>query len=95
MSIFLDRIDAAPLSNNEFSYEFNQWVSVLIDSLNETIRIVQDSINLTIINSYTAAQITSLAPSLVDGVIMYDSTNNEYVGQISGVLVKFVTAPYP
>lgn len=95
MSIFLDRIDAAPLSNNEFSYEFNQWVSVLIDSLNETIRIVQGSVNLTTINSYTAADIATLAPTLVDGVIMYDTTNNEYVGQISGTLVKFVTAPYP
>jgi hypothetical protein len=35
MSIFLDRINAAPLQGEKFSFDFNTWISVLVDTLNE------------------------------------------------------------
>lgn len=37
MSLNLDRIDSAPISNSDFPAEFLQWIWVLIDSLNENI----------------------------------------------------------
>lgn len=44
MAVILPRVDAAALSNTEFTPEFNQWLSVLIDTLNEIIRQIQGSI---------------------------------------------------
>jgi hypothetical protein len=42
--LFLNRIDSAPLANNEFSYQFNQWIANLIDNLNEDIADIQSAI---------------------------------------------------
>ena len=98
MAIFLDRIDAVPIaSNTEFDSQFLQWLWVLVDSLNENIGDIENSINFPYATSYTAAQIAGFQSdgTLNDGVILYDTTNNEYVGRISGVLVKFSTTAYP
>jgi len=97
MSIFLERIDAAPLSNSDFPYEFNQWVANLVDSLNEVIATVQNSFNLLPAPQYTAAEIAALfaGGDLFDGVFLYDTTNNVYVGMQNGALVKFNTTSYP
>jgi hypothetical protein len=96
MTIFLERFDSAPLANSDFDYEFNQWISVLIGVLNEVIEDIQNALNLLTAQSYTATEIAALfTAGLPNGIILYDSTNNEYVGQISGVLVKFTTAAYP
>lgn len=97
MTIFLDRINAAPIVNSDFDTQFLQWLWVLVDSLNETINDLEDALNLLTAQSYTAAQIATLDGDgeLVDGVMLYDTTNNVYVGRISGVLVKFTTAVYP
>jgi hypothetical protein len=46
MSILLDRVNSAPLMNNDFPYEFNQWVFNTIDALNENF----DSIDNVIIS---------------------------------------------
>ena len=45
MALFLDRIDSAPIVSGDFDPQFLQWVWVLIDTLNETISDVQNSIN--------------------------------------------------
>jgi len=97
MPIFLDRIDAAPLNSEKFSFEFNSWVSVLVDSLNENLSDIQNTINLFGGQSYTATEINDLfvAGTLVNGIFLYDTTNNVYVGMQSGALVKFTTTPYP
>lgn len=99
MTIFLDRIDAAPVIGNEFNYPFATWLAVLVNSLNENIQDIEGDFNLLMAQSYTAAQIVAMqtaTPSqLFDGVLLYDSTNNEYVGRISGALVKFTTTAYP
>lgn len=96
MTVFLDRVDAAPLSNTNFTFEYMQWVSVLVDSLNEVLQEIQDNLNLNTSQSYTASQITALnVAGLPDGVILYDTDNNVYVGKENGALVQFDTSPYP
>lgn len=98
MTIFLDRIDAVPIaSNTQFDHQFLQWLWVLVDSLNENIVNIQDSFNLLTAISYTQTQITDMntAGQLNDGILLYDTTNAEYVGKQSGSLVKFTTSTYP
>ena len=96
-NIFLDKIDAAPLANSDFSFDFNSWIANTIDTLNEVISDIQGAFNIFYPPSYTATQIAAFQANsqLDDGVLLYDTTNNEYVGRISGSLVKFTTAAYP
>ncbi|MFB1501506.1 hypothetical protein [Thiocapsa sp. N5-Cardenillas] len=96
MAVILPRVDAAALANTNFTFEFNQWVSVLVDTLNELIQQVEGSLNFPNA-SYTAIEIAAFetAGTLVDGVVLYDTTNNVYVGRQSGVLVSFTTGVYP
>jgi hypothetical protein len=82
--IFLDRVDAAPLANDDFSFEYNSWVANTIDVLNEVIIDVQDQLNGagqrgTGITRKTSAQITALidmnaTPVLEEGVMWFDTT---------------------
>lgn len=98
MTIFLDRIDSVPIaSNKEFDPQFLQWLWVLVDALNENIGDIQDAFNLLTAPGYTQTQITDMntAGNLSNGVILYDMTNNVYVGKENGTLVKFTTASYP
>ena len=82
MTIFLDKIDAAPVLSEKFDYPFNQWLSVLVNTLNETLGDIQTAFNLLQAQSYTTVEIAQLETDLklVDGVILYDSTLNVYVG---------------
>lgn len=97
MALFLDRIDAAPIMNVDFDPQFLQWLWVLVDTLNENLSDIQNSFNLLTAMSYTATQINDMnvAGDLVNGVLLYDTTNNVYVGKQSGALVQFTTAAYP
>ncbi len=98
MSIFLDRIDAVPVaSNTQFDPQFLQWLWVLVDALNENLSDIQNSLNLLMAIGYTQTQINDMesAGQLSDGVLLYDTTNNVYVGREAGSLVKFTTTPYP
>ena len=98
-TIFLDRIDASPILSDVFEPPFATWLAVLVNVLNENLQDIQGYFNLLQAQGYTAAQITALntaTPSLLNnGVLLYDTTNNVYVGKQSGVLVKFTTAAYP
>lgn len=96
-AIFLDRIDSSPIAHSNFDYQFLQWIFVLVDSLNENMSDIQNALNLFTLVGYTATEIADMqtAGTLDDGVILYDSTNNEYVGRQAGSLVKFTTTPYP
>jgi hypothetical protein len=102
-TLFLDRIDAAPLDNDEFSYPFNAWIANTIDSLNEIIIDIQSQFNGFGIpygpTELTQAEIVALdtAGQLNDGVFIYctDHIPPCYVGKISGVLVQFTTAAFP
>jgi hypothetical protein len=96
-NIFLDRVDSAPISNSDFPFEFNQWLANTVDTLNEVIIDIQNALTIFVAPNYTASQIMAMftAGQLSNGLILYDTTNNEYVGMISGVLVKFQTTTYP
>jgi hypothetical protein len=96
--IFLDRIDASPIANSTFDpYFFLQWLWVLVDSLNENLSDIQNAFNLFTTVGYTQTEITDMntAGQLDNGIILYDNTNNVYVGRQAGSLVKFTTAAYP
>lgn len=97
MTLFLDRIDAVPAINGDFDPQFLQWLWVLVDALNENMGDIQVSFNLLRAMSYTDAEITTMNGDglLVDGVLVYDTTNNVYVGKQNGSLVQFTTTPYP
>ena len=98
MSIFLDRVDSAPIaSNTEFDPQFLQWLWVLVDSLNENFTDIQAALTLFTATNYTQTQITDMntAGQLGDGIFLYDTTNNVYVGRENGSLVKFTTSAYP
>jgi hypothetical protein len=155
MTITLDRIDTAPIADSDFDYQFTQWIWVLIDTLNETLATLENSINLFTANNlalrtetvtltsglptFTVANgalynvgdnvigsgipassnIVSIAVNTItlnhnatlngahaltfipitgdigNGILLYDTTNNVYVGMQNGALVKFTTSPYP
>lgn len=98
MAIFLERIDSVPLQQDDFSSEYDSWVTNLVDTINENLATQQDYLNANFgPQPYTAAQITTMATSARDGVIWYctDSIPPAYVGKISGALVQFTTAPFP
>jgi hypothetical protein len=97
MTIFFDRIDAAPILNKDFDAQFLQWLWVLVDTLNENIADIQAAFNLLYAMGYTAAEIASMESDglLTDGVLLYDTDNNVYVGRQNGALVQFDVSPYP
>jgi hypothetical protein len=56
MSLNLDRIDSAPITNSTFPAEFLQWIWVLIDSLNENIADIEGAaLSTTVIQPSTLA----------------------------------------
>ena len=97
MAFFLDRIDAAPIANSNFDAQFLQWLWVLVDTLNEDIGDIQNGFNFLTATNYTAAEISAMeiAGKLGNGILIYDTTNNVYVGMQSSALVQFTTAAYP
>lgn len=97
MSIFLDRVDSSPIIHDEFSASFIQWISILVDGLNENLNDIQNAFNLFNSPSYTATEIAQLNTDglINNGSLIYDSTNNVYVGRENGSLIKFTTTPYP
>jgi hypothetical protein len=96
-TIFLDRIDAAPILGNLFEYPFATWLAVLVNAMNENIQDIQNALNLLQARSYTAAEIAAMftAGDLENGMMLYDSDNDEYVGVQANALVKFTTTSYP
>ncbi len=95
MAIFLDRIDTYSPAAGEFNFLFSSWIAVLIDTLNETIVTIQNSLNLPTMPGFTSAQITTLSPNWANGIIVYDTDLDVYVGKQAGTLVQFTTAAYP
>ncbi len=100
-NIFLDRIDAAPLQDDDFSFSFNSWVAVTVDTINEGFITIQDAFNGfnngLVVPSKTTAEIAALAPLAPDSTIWYDTAHVPpvLVAKINGVLVQIVTAAYP
>ena len=97
MTVFLDRIDSVPVVNSGLDSQFIQWLSVLVDSLNETLGDIEALFNVFYPPPYTQTQILQMQAdgALQNGVLLHDTTNDEYVGRKNGVLVKFTTGSYP
>lgn len=98
MTIFFDRIDSSPIANiTDFDYQFIQWIWVLVDSLNENINDIQNAFNLLTAMNYTQTEITDMdaAGQLSNGILLYDTTNDVYVGRQAGSLFQFNTSAYP
>lgn len=102
-AVFFDKIDAAPLQDEDFSFSFNAWTANTVDSLNEIIDDVQGQFN-GVGTPYgptrlTQAEIETLDTDglLDDGVFIYCTDHSPpcYVGRISGALVQFTTAAFP
>ena len=64
MSLNLDKIDSAPISNRDFDPEFLQWIWVLVDSLNENLADLDGSV---------------LSSTTVDDVSQSVSVNSLYI----------------
>jgi hypothetical protein len=67
MAINLDKVDAVPVLNSKFEYTFDQWLSVLVDTLNEVI--------IDIENLLVSQQVVTLATQLVTPNSLYIPTN--------------------
>lgn len=83
MIVFLDRINSAPLADDDFSFSYNSWVANTIDSLNEIIADIEAQLNglglATYTTQMTTAQITALIsmtalPVLPVGSLWFDTT---------------------
>lgn len=102
-NFFLEKLDAAPLDDDEFSYPFNAWCANNVDATNEIIDDIQNQFNGIGVpygpTRLTQVQIIALntAGKLSDGVLLYctDHIPPCYVGRISGALVQFTTAAFP
>ncbi len=57
MSIFLDRIDSAPILGEKFTFEFGSWVTILVDTLNENIADIQAALISTTIVTGTSQDV--------------------------------------
>lgn len=98
MTVFLERIDSAPLQNENFSFEFYSWVTNFIDTANRTTEEIQNLFNQNFgPQGYTTAQITAMAVNARDGVFWYctDHVPPCPVMKVNGILVQLVTAPFP
>ena len=97
MSLMLLRIDGCPLQEDELSFALKSWLSILADTINSSYDLLEGVLSPLLATSMTAAEIVAAftAGELVNGVLLYDTTNDEYVGMQAGVLKKFTTTNYP
>ena len=91
MTTFLTRIDSAPLQDLDLSTDFEVWISNLVDTLNDDLNLIQDSVNLyndgLKFPQFTTAEITALALTADDGTSWYDTDTNNIKAKIGGVVV--------
>jgi hypothetical protein len=102
MAIFLDRIDAAPLEVEDFNPFLYQWISNLVDSLNETLEDIDNALNLDdngiLIPHFTQAEIVAFnIAGVPDGTMWYctNSVPQNVVIQINGALQQLTTTAFP
>ncbi|RLA22963.1 MAG: hypothetical protein DRQ62_07085 [Gammaproteobacteria bacterium] len=85
MAVFLERINAVPVVNREFSFEFLQWLTTMVDSLNSVLEQIQD--NVGVAQQYTTVQITANLAAWPNGQLFYDTTLNQLQAKVNGALV--------
>lgn len=93
------RIDGCPLQDDKLSFPLKSWLAVTGDTINSSFDGIESALNLLTAQSMTQVQIVALAaksPAVIgNGILLYDTTNNVYVGMQNGALVKFTTTAYP
>lgn len=97
MTVLLDRIDSAPVLEDNFTDFFKVWVSNLIDSVNENANDLENFFNLNFTPpKFTKETILTMNATLPDGIILYctDQVPPCYVGKINGALIKFATTVF-
>ena len=101
MTVFLTRVDAVPLENDELSMALESWFSNTVDIINTDLDDIENNFNGInggiIPGSFTTAQITSMAAAAREGTIWYanDHVLPVLVTKLNGVLVQIVTAAFP
>jgi len=94
MAVFLERVNTVALAGSTFTFEFNSWLSTLVDTLNETITLIQNELNRydngLFAPQFTTAEITTLALTAANGTMWYDTTTNQLKAKINGVVVVIV-----
>jgi len=98
MSLFLERINAVPLFSDDFSDEFQSWLSILIDSVNTTLTMIENAFNNGLsAPQYTSAQIATLSATAPDGTIWYatDASPPTLVFKMNGALYKPTVTAFP
>lgn len=105
MFIFLDSYDSVPIQDAiqvseekiDFSDPFKAWLAVLVESLNEMVNNVEAGFNLLQAPPFTTTEIVAMFGDgeLSNGILLYDTVLDEYVGMQAGALVKFTTTSYP
>ena len=95
----LTRVDGCPLQEDQLTFELKSWLAVTGDTINSSFTGIETALNLLTAQSMTQAQIialsTSVPPGITNGILLYDTTNNVYVGMQNNALVKFTTTSYP
>jgi len=69
-----------------------------IPAATKILSIVGNLITLTANATSTGASTLTFVPTdvtITNGILLYDTTNNVYVGMQAGALVKFTTTAYP
>lgn len=108
MAVLLDRVDSSPVLtgdkvseennlSNKFDTQFLQWIWVLVEFINQGFSDIETAFNFLSAPHFTQNEIIDIIDSdeVDNGVIVYDTTNNIYVGKINGSLVQFSTTSYP
>ncbi len=67
MTLFLERVDTAPINGNNFDLQFLQWLWVLVDTLNEDLNLIEAAV----LSETLVTDITQL----VEGNSLYIPTN--------------------
>lgn len=99
MSVFLERIDSLPFSEDEFTFEVEQWLTALVDTLNAVIEEIEGNLNANEngleLPVFTQAEIIGLAATAQDGTMWYCSDNPQVVVKINGALRQLDTSAFP
>lgn len=99
--IFIDKIDTAPVQSLNFEPMFEQWLMILVDTLNEVFRTTEaifngdnDGFHLP---QKTTIEINTLEPDAEDGTMWYctDSTPPNIVAKINGSLRQLDHSVFP
>lgn len=101
MAVFLERIDSAPVFAEELPEDFVFWLTVFIDSINQTIDSIENIFNGQndglIAPQKLSAEIATLSLTAPDGTMWYatDSAPPNLVIKINGALRQVSTVAFP